>query len=88
MSCGPAQVKAPGDVVVREHYTVANPDPSLRACADRPVGGADYTDPAAVARLFSDFAAYGDDCKSKHDATWKSIDSERAIADKLNGAKP
>jgi hypothetical protein len=62
---------------------VAQPDESLRTCKERPPRRPIKTD-VDVALVIVDFGDYGDDCKSKHDATWKSIDEAKAIAERRN----
>lgn len=71
------------DVVVRQNYTVAEPDPRLRTCADRPARRP-INNQNDVAAVLNEAFAYGDDCAAKLGATWRSIDDAKARADKLN----
>jgi hypothetical protein len=76
-------VKTVSDLVYREHYTFATVDERLRTCKARPKKRAVTTD-NAIAGVLTDAFEYGDDCKSKLTATWKSIDDAKARADALN----
>lgn len=63
-------------LVVKNQNVAVTPDESLRHCATRPTKRA-LSDDNAVAQLIAELFNYGDDCKSKHDATWRSIDSNK-----------
>ena len=86
-ACGDkAPIHSVSDIVVREHYTAATPDESLRHCKPRPSKRPVKSD-VDTANLVIDFAEYGDDCASKLNSTWQSIDQAKASADKLNAAQ-
>lgn len=71
------------EVVVREHYIVAQPDQSLRHCKERPAKPT-ITGNNDVAVLITDLDERGEDCSSKLDKTWQSIDQAVADAAKKN----
>lgn len=71
------------EVIVREHYIFAEPDPSLRKCMDRP-GRPVLNDSADEAELIERLDARGNDCADRLGATWDSIDDARARAEELN----
>lgn len=71
-------------MIVREHYIVAEPDPSLRKCMDRP-GRPVLNDSADEAELIERLDARGNDCADRLGATWDSIDDARRRAEELNG---
>lgn len=73
----------PPEVIVREHYIFAEPDPSLRKCMDRP-GRPVLNDSADEAELIERLDARGNDCADRLGATWTSIDDARARAEELN----
>jgi len=85
ISCGTDSAR-PGnvsDLVIREHYNVATPDPRLRSHLPRP-GKRPIKDSNAIAKLFTELYAWGDDLTAKLEATWQSIDDAKARADQLN----
>ena len=65
----------------------ATPDESLRTCETRPAYRK-LTNDDAVAELIAELFDYGDDCKSKHDATWTSIDEAKKKAAEFNAQQP
>lgn len=86
VGCALAFVSACGhrpEVIVREHYIFAEPDPSLRKCMDRP-GRPVLNDSADEAELIERLDARGNDCADRLGATWTSIDDARARAEELN----
>lgn len=74
-------------VVVREHYEVAKPDPSLRTCKSRPAKPV-LKDDTDTAVLIVDLDERGEDCASKLAKTWQSIDEAEAEAKRKNAAQP
>lgn len=77
----------PPPLVVKKEMVTVTPDESLRTCDDRPAYRK-LTDDNAVAELIAELFTYGDDCKSKHDATWKSIDEAKKKAAEFNAQQP
>lgn len=70
-------------IVYREHYVVATPDDSLRHCKGRPAKPK-LKDDTDTAVLIVDLDERGEDCSSKLDKTWQSIDSAKADAERKN----
>ena len=82
-ACGDERPASVSDVVVRQNYTVAEPDPRLRDCATRPAKRP-INNQNDVAAVLNEAFAYGDDCAAKLRSTWTSIDDAKARADRLN----
>lgn len=70
-------------VIVKTEYVVPEHDESLRTCISRPerrpVQNSNDT-----AQLIADAFLYGDDCSSKLESTWQSIDEAKAEAERMN----
>lgn len=78
MGCGTTK-----EVVYREHYVAVTPDESLRQCTPKPPKPT-LKDSTDVGGIIVDLFNWGDDCSSKHDATWQSIDELVARVKALN----
>jgi hypothetical protein len=85
-ACGTVLPKPQVQTVIREHYNVPTPDASLRTCLARPPKPV-LTDDTDEAVLITNLDERGQDCASKLDRVWQSIDSAIAAALKLNAAK-
>lgn len=62
------------------------PDPSLRECMAR-IERRPVNSDKDIAQLISDSFEVGDDCRSKLQATWKSIDDAKARVAAFNKAQ-
>lgn len=69
--------------MVEKQLVVAQPDERLRHCAAE-VPKPRLTDDAAESMFIANTKARGDDCASKLDDTWKSIDDAKTRADASN----
>lgn len=86
-ACGTASLRPQVQTVIREHYNVATPDPSLRTCLARPSKPV-LTDDTDEAVLITNLDERGQDCASVLARVWASIDSAVATALKLNQDPP
>lgn len=73
-------------VIVREHYIFAEPDPSTRKCIPRITERPVLRDSADEAELIARLDDRGNDCADKLEATWAAIDDARRRAEELNRA--
>ena len=83
-SCGTTKGLPDAQVIVKEHFQVITPDPSLRACQSKPTKPTIASD-KDIATLIVNLYAWGEDCQSKLAAVWASVDQTNAQAAKANG---
>lgn len=82
-ACGRARPDPEIKIIVKKELQSVEPDERLRNCKARP-SKRTVKDDVAVSLLLAELFAYGDDCKSKNDATWDSIDRNREAVEKAN----
>jgi hypothetical protein len=70
-------------VVIKEKLVSPEVDPALRNCAPDP-GKPILRDDADESEFIAKLKNRGDDCESKLNATWKTLDDSRARADAFN----
>lgn len=85
-ACGGNEPRIQTKIVIREKMVFAEPDPALRSCMDR-LERRPVNSDADIAKLIADSFEVGDDCRSKLNATWKSIDDTRARVEAFNRAQ-
>lgn len=85
-ACGDQHPKTVSDVVVKTKLVFVSPDPSLRECMAR-IERRPVNSDKDIAQLIADSFEVGDDCRSKLQATWKSIDDTKARVEAFNKAQ-
>lgn len=85
-ACGANEPRIRTKIVIREKMVFVEPDPTLRSCMAR-LERRPVNSDADIAKLIADSFEVGDDCRSKLNATWKSIDDTRARVEAFNRAQ-